>query len=145
MIQRIQTVYLIVAIILIAIPLSGLEIVSYTVKNEPISRNAFSLNFINENRTETSYFYLVNILLSLFGFYIIMSFKNLKKQIALAKIFIGFILFACAMPIIIALAGSDIKPGTGFYLSLNSILFVILALRGMNKDKKLLDSLNRLR
>ena len=145
MIQRIQTVYLIIAIILIAIPLSGMEVISYSVKNEPVSRNVFSLNFIKEDRMETSYFYLANILLSLFGFYIIMSFKNLKKQIALAKIFIGLILFVCTMPIILALSGSNIKLGIAFYSSISSILFVLLAIRGMNKDKKLLDSLNRLR
>jgi hypothetical protein len=145
MIQRIQTVYLIIAIILIAIPLSGMEVISYSVKNEPVSRNVFALNFIKEDRIESSYFFLANIILSLFGFYVIMAFKKLKKQIALAKILIGLVLFYSVLPIILALSGDMLKPGMAFYLSISSVIFIFLALRGMNKDKKSIDSLNRLR
>ena len=118
MIQRIQTVYLIIAIILIAIPLSGMEVISYSVKNEPVSRNVFALNFIKEDRIESSYFFLANIILSLFGFYVIMSFKKLKKQIALAKILIGLVLFYSVLPIILALSGDMLKPKMTFYFSI---------------------------
>lgn len=145
MIQRIQTVFLIVAIFLIASPLSGLEIMSYTIKDHEVSKNVFSFHILEKNEQEPSYYYLVNILLSLFGFYVLMSFKNLKRQLMLSRLFIGLILFACSMPIILAIGRSSLMPGVGFYLFLSSIIFVILANRGINKDKKLLDSVNRLR
>jgi Mn2+/Fe2+ NRAMP family transporter len=145
MIQRIQTVYLIIAIFLIASPLSGLEILSYTIKEHEVSKNVYSFHLLEKNELEPSYYYLVNILLSLFGFYVIMSFKNLKRQLMLSRVFMGLIFFACCMPIILAIGRFALMPGIGFYLFLSSIIFVYLAIRGINKDKKLLDSLNRLR
>jgi succinate-acetate transporter protein len=145
MIQRIQTVYLIIAILLIASPLSGLEIMSYTIKDHTISKNVYSFHLLEKNGQEPSYYYLVNILLSLFGFYTMMAFKNLKRQLMLTRIFMGLIFFACCMPIILAIGRSVLMPGVGFFFFLSSIIFVYLAIRGINKDKKLLDSLNRLR
>jgi hypothetical protein len=145
MIQRIQTVYLIIAIVLVALPLSGLEILSYTIKEQNVSKSVYSFHLLEKNELEPSYYYLVNILLSLFGFYVIMSYKNLKKQLMLCRVFMGLIFFACCMPLILAIGRSALVPGLGFYLFLSSIIFVLLAIRGINKDKKLLDSLNRLR
>ncbi len=145
MIQRIQTIYLVIAILLIASPLSGLEIMSYTIKDHTVSKNVYSFHLLEKNEQEPSYYYLVNILLSLFGFYVMMSFKNLNRQMMLSRILMGLILFACSMPIILAIGRSALMPGVGFYLFLGSSFFVFLAIRGINKDKKLLDSLNRLR
>jgi hypothetical protein len=145
MIQRIQTVYLVIAIFLIAAPLSGLEIMSYVIKDHTISKNVYSFHLLEKNEQEPSYYYLVNILLSLFGFYVMMSFKNLKRQLMLSRVLISLILFACSMPVILAIGRSALMFGIGFYLFLSSIIFVYLAIRGINKDKKLLDSLNRLR
>ncbi len=145
MIQRIQTVFLIIANVLVALPLTGLELISYSVKDELVSMNVFSLKFLNKNRVEPSYFFLMNIFLGLFGFFVTMSYKRLKKQLNLAKIYIGLILFVCAMPIILAIGRSDLNLGIGLYLCLSAIVFVLLAARGISKDKKLLDSLNRLR
>jgi hypothetical protein len=145
MIQRIQTVYLIIAILLIASPLSGLEIMSYIIKDHEVSKNVYSFHLLEKNEQEPSYYYLLNILLSLFGFYVMMSYKNLKRQLMLSRIFMGSILFACSMPIILAIGRSALMPGIGFYLFLSSFIFVLLAIRGINKDKKLLDSLHRLR
>lgn len=145
MIQRIQTIYLIIAIILIALPLSGLEIMSYAIKGHTISKNVYSFHLLEKNEMEPSYYFVMNILLSLFGFYVLMSYKNLKKQLMLSRVFIGLILLACSMPIILAIGRSSLTPGIGFYLFLSSIIFVVLAIRGMNEDKKLLDWSNRLR
>lgn len=145
MIQRIQTVYLVIAIFLIAAPLSGLEIMSYVIKDHTISKNVYSFHLLEKNEQEPSYYYLVNILLSLFGFYVMMSYKNLKRQMMLSRVLMGLILFACSMPIILAIGRSALMPGVGFYIFLSSIIFVFLAIRGINKDKKLVDSLNRLR
>lgn len=145
MIQRIQTVYLVIAIFLIAVPLSGLEIMSYVIKDHTVSKNVYSFHLLEKNEQEPSYYYLVNILLSLFGFYVVMSYKNLKRQLMLSRIFMGLIFFACSMPIILAIGRSALMPGVGFYLFLSSNIFVFLAIRGINKDKKLVDSLNRLR
>ena len=91
MIQRIQTVYLVIAIFLIAAPLSGLEIMSYVIKDHTISKNVYSFHLLEKNEQEPSYYYLVNILLSLFGFYVMMSFKNLKRQLMLSRVFMGLI------------------------------------------------------
>lgn len=145
MIQRIQTVFLVIAIFLIAVPLSGLEIMSYVIKDHTISKNVYSFHLLEKNEQESSYYYLVNILLSLFGFYVMMSYKNLKRQLMLSRILMGLILFACSMPIILAIGRSALMPGVGFYLFLSASFFVFLAIRGINRDKKLLDSLNRLR
>lgn len=145
MIQRIQTIYLLIAIVLVALPLSGIELMSYAVKDESVSMNAFSLRFLNENKIESSLYFLMNIFLSLFGFLVMMSYKKLKRQLNMAKIYIGLILFACSMPIILTIGRSDLKLGFGLYFCLSAIIFVFLAIRGISKDKNLLDSLNRLR
>jgi hypothetical protein len=145
MIQRIQTIYFVIAIILIASPLMGFEILSYTNKDLEVSKNVYSLHLISENEQEPSYFYLVNVILSLFGFYAMMSYKKLKKQLILSRILMALIFFSCSMPIILAIGRSELTPSLGFYLFLCSTLFVYLAIRGIIKDKKLLDSLNRLR
>ncbi len=118
---------------------------SYTIKDHTISKNVYSFHLLEKNGQEPSYYYLVNILLSLFGFYTMMAFKNLKRQLMLTRIFMGLIFFACCMPIILAIGRSVLMPGVGFFFFLSSIIFVYLAIRGINKDKKLLDSLNRLR
>jgi hypothetical protein len=145
MIQRIQTVYLIIAIFLIASPLSGLEILSYSNKGLAVSKNVYSVHLVTKNEQEPSYYYLVNIILSLFGFYVMMSYKKLKNQLRLSRVFMALILFACSMPIILAIGRSALTLSLGFYLFSSSAVFVYLAIRGINKDKKLLDSLNRLR
>jgi peptidoglycan/LPS O-acetylase OafA/YrhL len=145
MIQRIQTVYIIIAIFLVASPLLGLEIMSYSFKEENVSMNVYSLKFINDNKIEPSVFYLINIFLSLFGVYVLFSYKKLKKQLSLSRIYIGLILFASLMPIIFVIGRTNVFPGLGFYFFLSSLIFVIFASRSIKKDKKLLDSLNRLR
>ena len=145
MIQRIQTVYIIIAIFLVASPLLGLEIMSYSFKEENVSMNVYSLKFINDNKIEPSVFYLINIFLSLFGVYVLFSYKKLKKQLSLSRIYIGLILFASLMPIIFVIGRTNVLPGFGFYFYLSSLIFVIFASRSIKKDKKLLDSLNRLR
>ena len=145
MIQRIQTVYIIIAIFLVASPLLGLEIMSYSFKEENVSMNVYSLKFINDNKIEPSVFYLINVFLSLFGVYVLFSYKKLKKQLSLSRIYIGLILFASLMPIIFVIGRTNVLPGFGFYFYLSSLIFVIFASRSIKKDKKLLDSLNRLR
>jgi peptidoglycan/LPS O-acetylase OafA/YrhL len=145
MIQRIQTVYIIIAIFLVASPLLGLEIMSYSFKEENVSMNVYSLKFINDNKTEPSVFYLINIFLSLFGVYVLFSYKKLKKQLSLSRIYTGLILFTSLMPIIFVIGRTNVFPGLGFYFFLCSLIFVIFASRSIKKDKKLLDSLNRLR
>ena len=155
MIQRIQTVYFFVALVLIILPLFGLPL--YDVKLEQLGSmkavvGAYSLTMLEGTQSVLLWVYIVipaiAVLLTIF------LFKDRKKQAVMAKLSIGLVLFAGGWIYYTGvqfLNGAEypinhgVVPQVAYYCFVASLVFILLGLRGINKDKKLVDSLNRLR
>jgi uncharacterized membrane protein len=95
-------------------------------------------------------FYFV-ILFVLFTYYAMMSYKNLKKQFRLARLV--FWIYAAGLIAILVTASLGvlvpsavgIQLGIGYYMAVVGLPFTYFALKGVQKDKEILESLDRLR
>lgn len=105
-------------------------------------------------QTETFYLQMaVTVLLGLFSFYIVFCFRNRKTQLKLIRVNIllvlGFFawLFWIARNQTLALdKGLELgNMGIGFLLPIFSLVFLLLAARGVRRDEKLVRSADRLR
>lgn len=158
MIQRIQTVYLALAIILLSIVSVGPTLFSFL--NET-SRFTFSSYGITEYAIEdgailsTSSFpiFVGTISLVLLCFLCLMSYKNLARQFKLSRmIFMIYFLSLITMVLLASFGDTMIEAetssrelGLGFILFVAGFPFVFLANISVKRDKKLLESLDRLR
>lgn len=82
-----------------------------------------------------------------------MSYKNLNRQLRLARItFYIYLLLVIALLIFSAVGGKFVAEeivkrelGLGYFLFIAGLPFAFLANIGIKRDKNLIDSLNRLR
>ena len=148
MLQRVQTIFFITALILAALPLFGISLFTIISGNSEFTVDAFELN--GNNLTENHYFWILlsaeilTILLTIF------SFKNRKNQIKLG--WLSFILlFVLSAWIFVSIyfnpvfAEANKQLGFGIIALFLALPFIYLGIRGVKKDQALLDSLNRLR
>tara|TARA_Y100000385_G_scaffold245765_1_gene264625 strand:+ start:1618 stop:2094 length:477 start_codon:yes stop_codon:yes gene_type:complete len=158
MIQRVQSLYLILSMISISILLSGVEIISFTGVKIKASLSAFGINksdvISNQNITEQSFpFYLSIIGLVLYMFILLMRYKDLKIQLKMIRrlfliyllLIISFLFFSIYGSKVINENDPTTNIGIGFIYFIIPFPFIFLAQIGIKRDKKLLDSLNRLR
>ena len=141
MIQRIQTLYWTVAILLVILVFLVSDVMVYQLEGENFSFKSgvmfifFSITFI------------LSVLLA------IINFKKVKKQLQLAKIsfVINGLLIIYLLTIrffgqkILFFNPLTLKTDIGFYLILITFPLSFLAYSGVKRDKSLLDSLDRLR
>lgn len=136
MLQRIQTVYLIIAAIISA----GLIFVFHLWTN-----NAEEPVFAKDNVTYLALF-LGSALLSLVS---IMNFKNRKFQFVLGRlnIILNFILLGLFVYQSLNVSGEAnvSEKGIGILLPIFSIVFLVLANKAIKKDEDLVKSVDRLR
>jgi len=159
MIQRIQTVHYLIAIVLLAIPLLGFDLFSFS-NSEATQHVTFFGNELTEDGSEFSGyqlpnlpFYWLNLAGILLLFITMLSFKKLKAQFRIGRftvifLFISLIILCVALYAYaqyLSVIQPNVMPGAGFYLFAASIIFVLFGNSGVKKDRKLLDSLNRLR
>ena len=150
MIQRIQHLYFGFVIINLSILLSGIQLCAYEAIGMPHQLNAFD---IRNGKEVVMLFplYIVVILLMLLFIAIISQYKKLKLQIKLAKItFLCYLFFVLGITAVFIAgwlpnAPSNLPLGFGYYLLILGLPFTYLGLRGIQRDKNLLDSYNRLR
>jgi len=158
MIQRVQTLYLGIAIILLSIVTVGSSLFSFV--NET-SRFTFSSYGITEYGladgkvldTKMFPFFVGTTALALLCFICLMSYKNLKRQFKLGRMIFFLYFFMVVSVILLASFGDSLldeettsrELGVGFILFVIGFPFSFLANTGIKRDKKLLDSLNRLR
>lgn len=155
MIQRIQTVYFLLALILISIPLFGLPL--YVVKLEQLGEMkaiVSALSYQLYEVVEPTVLWVYIALPALAVLLTIFLFKDRKKQATMAKLSIGLVAFSSGWIFYTGmqffnestnLKNHGVVPQVAYYCFAASIVFILLGLRGVNKDKKLIDSLNRLR
>ena len=141
MIQRIQTLYWSVAILLVIVVFLISNVIEFQIKGE-VSSVKSSFIFI-----VLSLIFILSAVLS------ILNFKKIKKQLQFAKLSIIFSLFLGIYLVFIkflahkiyGIETSTIKLDIGFYLTLVTLPLSFLAYSGVKRDKNLLDSLDRLR
>ncbi len=154
MIQRIQSVYFFIAFLLVSIPLIGLTFFSYSLNKVEYHITAFGIeNTLNPEVTKKGYFVLI-MLIAVLLLGAIFFFKNRKRQIMLSWLALILNLSTTAWIITMSIGDSmsctkcesaDIVPRIGLFLFSSAFIFILLGYNGVKKDKKLVDSLNRLR
>ncbi len=156
--QRVQTLYHAIAIILLGIVSAGSTLFSFVGESSRYTFNAFGITTYElKSGTVTDHEMLpimVGVIaLALLCFICIMSFKNLNRQFKLGRMIfflyflglVGIILLSSLGDGMIDEANTKRELGVGFYLFIAGFPFTFLANVGIKKDKRLLDSLDRLR
>jgi hypothetical protein len=150
MIQRIQHLYFGFVIINLSILLSGLEIGTYQAKEMPHQFTIYGF-FQGKEVVWGFPFYLVIIALVAALIFTISKFKKLSLQLKLIKFtFLFYLLFVVGITAMFLFklmpnVPDSVSFGFGYYLLILGLPFTYLGLRGIMRDKNLLDSLNRLR
>lgn len=160
MIQRIQTVYLAIAMILLSIVATGSEVFRFVGDTVFFKFNSFGIERFQvdspngKSEMVQSYpLYISLILLVMLLFVTLMGYKNLKRQLKLARM-VFFVYLILVVGLIIfssiglnSLTNEPLKRelGLGFFLFIAGLPFVFLANISIKRDKNLIDSLNRLR
>lgn len=156
MLQRIQTVYFALALILIALPLFGLELFSFQLDKGEVFVSAYNYTMpaFGESLKKNDV-WLLAVVEIIFVLVIIFSYKWRGRQI-----FIGWILFVLnilttSWIFLAAYVESNsctackVAPqlhfGSMLFVSGLAFIFIFLGIMGVRKDKKTIDSLNRLR
>jgi len=160
MIQRLQTLYFAISMILLAILLTGMDIFRFVTEKTTYAFSAFGvekrITESPDSKTETissTPYYIGIIAFILFIFFALMSYKKLNFQVKLARaIFYLYLLMTIGVVIASQVCNTCVSSeevtkelGLGFYLIVAGLPFTLLAQIGVIRDKKLLDSLNRLR
>ncbi len=164
MLQRIQTVYLLLAFVCTsALIFFPIFIVSSTFNGVAanIIFDAYGMNTpeTNEGHLPLYIGFIILALLNLLGVFL---FKNRKKQILVVRVSLilhllmalSFLLFALfgksiLMEKMIEMSNENVdisfKYGIGYYLMFVSIPLLLLAIRGIKADEQLVKSLDRIR
>jgi hypothetical protein len=158
MIQRIQTVYLTITLICLGFVSFGTHMFSFLSTTMRYKVDAFGITqgaiaddkFVNHEGFPG---YLIGIGLMLITLVTIISFKDLKRQHRFGRmLFYTYFVVLASVMVMINFGGTRISSDIsgremdlGFFLLVVGFPFVFLANTGINRDKKLLDSLNRLR
>ena len=160
MLQRIQTIYFIIVMAILASLLSGVEIFAMNDGEMNFSQSVFGVERQSvkgghvEWMGQFEYAYLFVIVFVMLTFLAMMSYKSLKRQYTLSKIVLFiYVLFVLAILAVTSFGINGYSPkeitgihvGIGFYLLVCGLPFTYFAMKGVQKDKGLLDSLNRLR
>ncbi len=155
MIQRIQSIYLLLTTVLSVLFLNG-SIINFADKtNKALTINFYGINKVLEN----SHFELIEklvplsvllILIPALSFITIFLFKRRKLQMGLIKGLIGLIVIlmcgsAYYIIYVIRNFNAEMLPGINLFLLLLMLVSSYLAYRGVKKDEDLVKSYDRLR
>lgn len=158
MIQRIQSVYLFIAILCIGAVTFGTTLFSFLTEKTELSISSLGVAQKDILEGELDYSasfpgYLIGIGLMILGIATLFSYKKLPRQHRFGRMFF-YTYFAVLLSVLLFFyfGSSSVANGVtgkhldlGFFLLVVGFPFTFLANSGINRDKKLLDSLNRLR
>ncbi len=155
--QRVQTLYLGIALILLGFVSAGSVLFTF-IGEARYSFNTFGITTyeLESNKAidhRTLPIVVGTIALALLCFICIMSYKNLNRQYKLGRtIFllyfvgvIGIVLLSFLGDGLLSEAATKRELGLGFYLFIAGFPFTFLTNIGIKRDKRLLESLDRLR
>lgn len=154
MIQRIQTVYLFLAGVLLlgqfALPYAHCTGGTALAGLQGTGTNVFS-DAVYNLRELTTFSSLTGVAVA-FAIAAIARFKNRLRQMSAVYVTMGAIAILIGGIVFIGYsdskqlpAGTAVQPDLGGIFPLLSLLFLFLALRGIRKDESLVNSMNRLR
>ena len=142
MIQRIQSIYLLLVVIL-----SGGLIFVFPIL-EGVDNKIFALDLFSDTAMINKSLPILFLLSAVLALYTIFSFKDRKRQFVLGRfiILINLILLGLLIYLSLNLPGEDAsKKGIGMFLPVLAILFSVLANKAIKKDEDLVKSVDRLR
>lgn len=160
MIQRIQTVYFFLAVIILIYFSAGASIVgyvgndmSYTLYSTKLTAQTIGIDIAESS---TKYYFIGSIILILWTLFVIISFRTLSKQLAYARI--GSFMYLAYLLIVLLsfFIGSSLTENPtvaehtaslkiGSYLLIVGYILYLLGMNGVKKDKNLIDSVDRIR
>ena len=158
--QRVQTLYYSLAAIVLSTLLFGIELFGFRGESYYYRFSVYGFetlqlkkNFDDEQLVElwNIPFYIVVISLILLIVMTALSYKNLARQFKMARILFFIYLLLVVALVAYAMIGIDVNEpvkrelGLGFLLFIVAFPFTFLGQIGIKRDKKLLDSLDRLR
>jgi phosphoglycerol transferase MdoB-like AlkP superfamily enzyme len=158
MIQRIQSVYLFIAILCLGFVTFGTNLFSFITEKSEILISSFGFTQTKVVFGQTDYSahfpaYIIGAGLMFIGIITLFSFKKLPRQHRFGRMFF-YTYFVVLLSVILFFyfGSSSVANGItkkhldlGFLLLVVGFPFTFLANTGINRDKKLIDSLNRLR
>lgn len=158
MIQRVQSIYLAIMIILLSFVTIGSTFFSFINETSIFKFSSYGITEYSVEtgeilNTSTFPIFVGTIALTLLSFLCLMSYKNLKRQFKLGRtIFALYFLGLISIMLLAGFGDNMLKEasysremGIGFFLFVAGFPFSFLANIGIKRDKKLLESLDRLR
>ncbi len=155
MIQRKQTLFFLAALILVLLPLIGTSFFNYfSEEGMEYCYNAFNFKQVGNGPIvlHKGFEWILILIISLILVLTIISYKNRKRQIQLG--WMAFVLNVLTSAMIVFHAfmfesahktEASLEIEMAFFAFASAFLFIFLGIQGVRKDKKLVDSLNRLR
>lgn len=156
MLQRVQTYYLAIVIIIQVFAVSGMDFFRFIGEGVSYRFNAWGMTVVYEKDhsidTTTIPVFIGFIALALLAFLTIMSYKNLDRQFKLGRmVFYLYFVSVLSVYIMATFGGSWISEtiesremGAAYWLFIAGFPFSFLANTGIKRDKRLLDQLKRL-
>jgi amino acid transporter len=157
MIQRVQSLYLLISVVCLSIVSFGSSIIAFETKTGYFTLSSYGVQEFNQTNKLVNFssfpFYISIIILILLCILTIFSYKNLKQQLKFGRLTLFIYFLLCILLVVLSFMGNTItgqeivskRVGLGFFLFATGLPFVFLANVGIKRDKNLLDSLNRLR
>lgn len=160
MIQRIQTIYLAIAMIFLSMVATGSEVFRFVGEKSFYIVNSFGVEHFHtaypngKSEMVSSYpLYISLIILVLLLFITLMAYKNLTRQLKLVRTSFFIYLLLTIGLVVFSFIGDNQFPGAplkrelglGYLFFVLGLPFVFLANISIKRDKGLIDSLNRLR
>ena len=143
MIQRIQTVYLLLASII-----SGVLIFVFNLWKS-IKKDIFALDLLNSESYLLKVIPILFLVSAILAFVAIFIFKNRKLQFVIGRltILVNLILLGLLIYVSLTLPGEAAvsEKGIGMFIPILAILLVVLANKAIKKDEDLVKSVDRLR
>lgn len=157
MIQRIQSIYLLLLMIVLSVVTLGTELFSFVGESTRFTFSSFGITSYSldgkvlEHKNIPVYIGLIALIL--LSFLCLMAYKSLARQFKLGRtIFFLYLLMTVSMVLLAILGDSMVEGehlkrelGLGFYLFVVGLPLSFMANTGIKRDKKLLESLDRLR
>ncbi|MEN8776775.1 MAG: DUF4293 domain-containing protein [Polaribacter sp.] len=143
MIQRIQSVYLLLASVI-----SGVLIFVFNLWTS-ISKDIFAIDLLNRESYLLKSIPVLFLVSAILAFVAIFLFKNRKLQFVIGRlaILVNLILLGLLIYVSLTLPGevSISEKGIGMFIPIIAILLIVLANKAIKKDEDLVKSVDRLR
>ena len=157
MIQRIQSIFLLSTIVILIFLSFGVNLLTFNSSEFSYELSAISLKTLNLEgnliQSEKLPFYIVSLVLIVLTFFSMILYKNLKRQLSLVRLttllyFIAMVTLGFMSFLGKYFTGEDeqkVSFSVGFYLFIIGFILLLFASSGIKKDKKLIESVDRIR